>query len=106
MGHLPQTTGLYSCKLFCHCFKYRSATHPDLKIFDSTSVNRNLSGRLTASNSRLPSPATTGVMTNRYSSTRQARSVEKEYLRRLPKYPFLVLVSVSVFHREGSHEEF
>ena len=41
-------------------FKYRSATHPDLRIFDSTSFNCNLSRRLTRSNKRLPSPATIG----------------------------------------------
>jgi hypothetical protein len=41
-----------------------------LKIFDSTSLSGNLSGRLTPSNNRLPSPATIGPTTKRYSSTR------------------------------------
>src|SRR6516164_10349224 len=57
-------------RFFCHCFKYRSATHPDLNNFDSTSFNCNLSGRLTPSSNRLPSPATVGPTTKRYSSTR------------------------------------
>jgi hypothetical protein len=37
-----------------------------LKIFESTSFNRNLSGKLTPSSNRLPSPAMIGVTTKRY----------------------------------------
>src|SRR5450631_2216337 len=43
-----------------HFFKYRSATHPDLKTVDSTSFNCNLSCRIIPSNNLRPSPTTIG----------------------------------------------
>jgi len=59
-----------------------------LTIFVSTSFNCNFSGRLTPSNNRLPSPATIGPTTKRYSSTRPS-SISCEGMSTPPTKIFL-----------------